>query len=284
MAPEITVLLPSHDRADALELAVRSVLVQSFEDFELFVVLDGCTDDSAQRMRAFEDTRLRVFDMPKAPGYGHANRALALAEARGRFVAYQQDDDLWFPDHLELLHRQISRAGARWGHSRSFFVRDSGWAVPHLANATVRFALRQMRQMPLIASSSIMHPREMLDRTGGWDSGGESEGDWRLWLKMVAETGAGPLVCQRAPSVFHFNSQFSADANWPRFLGGLTAAGLPGAIPEALHLVRDGSAVRPTIWNLMEEGGRAWTIKLRRLFDTVLDQAAWATASDPFYR
>lgn len=56
-APRVTVLVPSHNRAAELEFAVRSVLAQSYGDFEVFVVLDGCTDDSLSRMEQLDDAR-----------------------------------------------------------------------------------------------------------------------------------------------------------------------------------------------------------------------------------
>src|SRR5437762_2678933 len=100
MAPRFSVLLPTHNRSHLLYLAILSVLSQTEDDFELFVVGDGCTDNSAAVVAAFDDPRIRWFDLPKAPYFGYANRNIALKQALGKYIACVADDDLVFPDHL----------------------------------------------------------------------------------------------------------------------------------------------------------------------------------------
>lgn len=103
--PKFTVLIPTHDHADTLRYAIASVQWQTCQDFELFVVGDGVPDRSRELLTelAADDARIRFFDFPKGERHGEANRHLALQEARGEFVAYQSDDDLWLPTHLASM-------------------------------------------------------------------------------------------------------------------------------------------------------------------------------------
>lgn len=115
--PLVSILLPTHNRADVLGYAIQSVLSQSMGDFELLIVGDGCTDATGDVVGRFDDSRVKWFDLPKAPLSGYANRNIVLRQARGEVVAYAQHDDLWFPDHIELLLNALARAESEWAYS-----------------------------------------------------------------------------------------------------------------------------------------------------------------------
>ena len=76
--PRFTVLMPTHYRPDTIGYAIRSVLNQTVPDFELLVVGDGATAETAAVVRSFTDPRIRWFDLPKAAGFGYANRNIAM--------------------------------------------------------------------------------------------------------------------------------------------------------------------------------------------------------------
>ena len=104
-APAVSVILPTHNRAALLRQAVASVQAQTFRDWELIIVDDGSTDDTAAVAEALsaQDARIRVVRQPNRGGA--AARNAGIRQARGTFVAFQDDDDLW---HAEKLSRQCA--------------------------------------------------------------------------------------------------------------------------------------------------------------------------------
>jgi glycosyltransferase involved in cell wall biosynthesis len=100
-APLVTVVLPTYNRARSIALAIRTVLDQSLRDLELLVVDDGSKDDTAAVVGglAAKDPRIRFLPQAKNAGAAAA-RNVALAQARGEFVAFQDSDDEWLPGRL----------------------------------------------------------------------------------------------------------------------------------------------------------------------------------------
>src|SRR5262245_38196122 len=101
MTHRVDVLLPTHARPHTLPFAIRAVLGQTLRDLRLHVMGDGCDDRTEAAVRAVRDARVSFRRLPKALGFGYANRNVVLRETHAPFVAYASDDDLWLPDHLQ---------------------------------------------------------------------------------------------------------------------------------------------------------------------------------------
>ncbi len=116
--PLISVYVPTYNRGQLLiERAVSSVLRQTYENFELIIVGDHCTDDTEQLVSQISDSRIRFYNLP-ARGRRYpdnvenhwlagpvvaANKALEFVQ--GKWIARIDDDDIWTPEHIEILLR-----------------------------------------------------------------------------------------------------------------------------------------------------------------------------------
>lgn len=98
--PTISVIIPTYNHAGTLPRAIDSVLAQTFEDFELLVVDDGSTDDTAAVIADYEDDRVRYVPHETNRGASVA-RNTGIDHARGEFVAFLDSDDEWLPTKLE---------------------------------------------------------------------------------------------------------------------------------------------------------------------------------------
>jgi GalNAc5-diNAcBac-PP-undecaprenol beta-1,3-glucosyltransferase len=136
-----TVLIPTHNHIETLRYSVASVQQQSLQDFELFIVGDGVGDATRAVVSELSatDRRIQFFDFPKGPRKGEIHRHEALRRAQGRFVAYLGDDDIWMPNHLEVLDALLNDAD--FGHTMHVAIDAEGQIVvlaADLQNASLR--------------------------------------------------------------------------------------------------------------------------------------------------
>ena len=103
---EFSVLIPTHNRAPMLAATLESVFRQRFTDYEVVVADDGSTDDTPRVIAQFGDRVKLVAQPQRGPG---AARNLAAAHARGRYLAFLDSDDVWYPwtlsTYAEAIHR-----------------------------------------------------------------------------------------------------------------------------------------------------------------------------------
>ena len=212
MAPRWSILLPTHDRADVVGFAIRSVLAQTVEDWELLVVGDGCTDDTADVVSGFDDDRIRWFDLPKAPGFGYANRNLAMAEAEGSLVGFMAHDDLLLPDHLERMGPLFDRRGVEWAYSRPLWIENDGTIVPFAFDLRRPDALHEfLNGSNRIPASCIVHRRSCYDDYGWWPEQSRGGGDFVLWKQILGPSNGANLDYQPAPTCLHFRADWRVD-------------------------------------------------------------------------
>lgn len=95
----VSVMMPAYNAASYIGQAIESVLAQRFADWELVIVNDGSTDDTAAVVARYHDPRIRLIHQPN--GGEAAARNTALEHMRGEFVAFLDADDMWLPNHLQ---------------------------------------------------------------------------------------------------------------------------------------------------------------------------------------
>jgi glycosyltransferase involved in cell wall biosynthesis len=274
--PRFSVLLPTHNRADVIGVAIQSVLDQTEPDFELLIAGDGCTDNTASVVTSFADPRIRWFDLPKAPFFGYANRNAALSAATGDHVAYIAHDDLLLPDHLEQVGRVLDHTPADWAFTRPVWVSQQGAVISYPLTFAHEDEVRAfMTEGNTIPMSCIAHRRSWLLRVGGWPEDMATCADWELWKRMLAAGGV-PASC-RVPTALHF----VADWRRPHGVGPPEAAALLARAGEAwwpkvlLVAPSAGETEQHAMARQLRRDGADWCRALRAGLDTVTDRLAW---------
>ncbi len=105
--PKVSVIIPTYNRAHMVTRAIESVLGQTYQDWELLVVSDGSTDNTKEVVTRYPDPRIRFFE--KKNGGPASARNVGLRHARGEYIAYCDDDDMFFSHHLEVLANYLDR-------------------------------------------------------------------------------------------------------------------------------------------------------------------------------
>jgi glycosyltransferase involved in cell wall biosynthesis len=190
-----SVIMPVYNHAEYLPQAIESVLGQSCSDWELIIVDDGSIDDSLEIARQFtrRDGRIKLLTQPNA-GPAKA-RNTALAQAKGRWLAFIDSDDVYLPNALELFTKHI-----RANPDESFF---HGYRHRLDADGTVTELAGQYQDRPtgtaeLFGRMYLSHlcvcwRRDLLEKTSGYDESLRSCEDYELYLRMSLLTRFYPI-------------------------------------------------------------------------------------------
>lgn len=204
-APVVTVAICLHNGSAFIVETLHTVFAQSFEDFEVLVIDDGSTDGGGNLVETtFTDARLRLIRQPNA-GLGAA-RQRSLDLARGEFVAFLDQDDLWHPDKLA---RQVEAARARPAAALiaadCFFVdpqgvvlrrSSDGWPrIDPDAGAEDGYRLLMVHGC-FITLSMAMVRADMARACGGFRRDFQYVEDYDLWLRLAR---CHPLMLLRDP-------------------------------------------------------------------------------------
>ena len=203
---QASVVIPTYNRADVVLNAIASVLAQTRPPAEVIVVDDGSSDDTAARVRALADPRVRYLRQANA-GVSAARNA-GVRAARAEVVAFLDSDDVWkrekLAHDLEILerHPEVDAVFTDLDkHDGDRYVASFARACPpfaallarHAGDDPIVFDARELRlllleEVPIMPSAFAIR-REVFERLGGFDTSWRSWEDWELFLRLTALGG-----------------------------------------------------------------------------------------------
>lgn len=187
----VSVVLPVRNRAHLIEESIRSILGQTWTDFELVVVDDASEDGTGQILLrlAEEDARIHVVRRPERGGAGGA-RNDGITAARGEWIAFQDSDDRWHPDKLE---KQLAFAEAAAPDTVAVYTSywrnedDRRERMPRVPGNPNGLLLERLALGNFITTQTLMARRAVLQELGGFDSRMRALEDWELCLRLAAQ-------------------------------------------------------------------------------------------------
>lgn len=234
--PLVSIIMPVKNRARTIAAAIESVLAQTWNAWELIIVDDQSRDDTMDVVRSFAQDS-RVLCLANEGTGVSAARNTGLRRARGRFVAYLDSDNTWFPGFLAAAVDRLSDGAA------------SGYAAQLVENASQKNAyiraLRFQREEYLreggIDLNAFVHRKELFDRHGGFDESMTRLVDWELIARYTRDSD--PVVIPTIAGRYCEHGADSISAKESYFLNRyrLHRKHLPPASrrPKVLYVVWD---------------------------------------------
>ena len=116
----ISVIMPTYNRHQYIGKAIKSVLTQTFKDFKLIIVNDGGSRECEKIINSFKSDKIRYFHIEHG-GLSHALNQGILA-SRSKYIAYLDDDDRYFPEHLQILVETLESSSYPFVYSDSYHI------------------------------------------------------------------------------------------------------------------------------------------------------------------
>jgi hypothetical protein len=187
--PAVSVVVITRNRPVFLRRALQSILGQLFQDFEVLIVNDGGEDVSdlvAEFAREGMTIDLQYHSSPRGQS---AARNTALLRAQGRWIAYLDDDDIYYPEHLELLVTTLQKTGAWVVYSDSLRTieeeRDRKWvALSRELAMSHDFDRDLFLRDNLTPINNVMHERACWEICGSHDESLPVLEDWDYWIRL----------------------------------------------------------------------------------------------------
>lgn len=187
--PLVSVIIPTYNRPVFLRRAVRSVLKQTFSDLEIIVINDG-GDDPRILVPELENKKVKFINLDTNRERSVA-RNIGIDRSSGKYIAYLDDDDMFYPNHISILTRTLNE-------NRSFKIvySDAYRAYQVITSHGVKTILKDVpysvdfsdadlfvqNYIPILC---VMHDIEVVEKVGKFDESLSVHEDWDLWIRMA---------------------------------------------------------------------------------------------------
>ncbi|MNI22216.1 UDP-Glc:alpha-D-GlcNAc-diphosphoundecaprenol beta-1,3-glucosyltransferase WfgD [compost metagenome] len=186
--PDISVIIPTHNRSNFISHAIQSVLDQTYKDYEIIVVDDGSTDDTRERVKAFGDRVRYIYQRNQGPS---AARNTGIRNAKGKYIAFCDSDDRFLPSKLEKQKEFVRKhRDCAFLYTHYYNVNDKGEILKLRKPTTCKN--REHLQYCLftrkftIRTSTLLVHRKCFQKAGLFNEKYWYSQDWDMWLRLAA--------------------------------------------------------------------------------------------------
>jgi GT2 family glycosyltransferase/ADP-heptose:LPS heptosyltransferase len=186
--PLVSVIIPTFNRQDSIKEALESVLAQTFQDFEAIVINDGGADVSEVINTCNHDERIVYLQHKENKGLAAA-RNTAIKAARGKYIAYLDDDDIYYPEHLEILVGFLESSDYKVAYTDSYQADQTRIADRYVTTRkeiiySYDFNKEKFLIHNYIPVLNLVYRRDLLEDVGSFDETLSTHEDWELLIRL----------------------------------------------------------------------------------------------------
>jgi len=185
--PLVSVILPTYNRASLLPRAIKSVLDQTYKNFELIIVDDNSTDNTKKIVNDFKDERIKYIWHKENKGAA-ASRNTGIKMAKGEYIAFQDSDDEWFPEKLDKQIKVFESLSLQYAVIYSGFWYIRGGQKKYLPSSGILSKEGDIFKVLLngnfITTQVVLCRKECFKKVGLFDEKLPRLQDWELWIRI----------------------------------------------------------------------------------------------------
>jgi len=159
----VSIIMPAYQAATTIAESIKSVLAQTFDDWEMIIVNDASTDNTAGIAEVYvnEDSRIKLFTNETNQGVA-ATRNIGIHHAKGEYLAFLDSDDLWLAEKLDKQIRFMKENNAVISFTGTSYINAAGQMSKFILQAKERFIYKELLRRNIMSCSSVVVRRDSM--------------------------------------------------------------------------------------------------------------------------
>ena len=186
MGDLVSIVMPSYNTASYIGESIRSILAQTYTNWELIVVDDCSTDNTIEIVESFNDSRIRVIKNDENSGAA-ISRNYALREARGKWIAFLDSDDKWSPQKLEKQIQFMETNNYAFTFTDYRICQNGVW-MPYINTGPDVVNRRRMYDYCYFSTITVMYDRDVIGLIQIENL--RKNNDYAMWLQAIERSNA----------------------------------------------------------------------------------------------
>ncbi len=184
--PKVSVVIVTYNRPQFISRAIQSALNQTYQDFEIIVVDNGMEQPAENIVKSFNDKRIRYIQNNKNTGCS-GGKNIGIKNARGEFIAFLDDDDIWLPEKLEIQMKKFKNApkDAGFCFAAVIDILDNQEKAGGAPNAMANYYERALKKFNGFLACTLVIKRSVFNQVGVFDEKLPSHTDIDLVIRIA---------------------------------------------------------------------------------------------------